>query len=150
MIQLGLLSAFLLNLDMVAAENFDSWVEDPKIVPSGSVLSGDAEGIILFRQEYDAVFSFERFPHKRHHVNELFGQVCAWLIENDSDRDDIAQPHTDVDIRDDETADVEITISFTEDVEAIKDPAGLIVVGGETYSLGAAVIDVADEGDVTT
>ena len=149
MLKLQLLTAFLINLDLVAAENIDSWVEDPRIVPSGSIVSGAAEGIILFRQEYDAVFSIERYPHQRHHVNELFGQVCAWLIENDADREEIAQPNIDVDILDDETADIEITISFTEDVTAIKDPAGLIVVGGETYSLGAVVVDVAEEGDLT-
>ena len=148
MIKLGLLTTFLASLDMVAAENIDSWVEDPRIIPSGCVVSGNAEGIILFRQEYNAVFSIERFPHKRHHVNELFGQVCAWLINNDGDREEIAQPQIDVDILDDDTADIEITISFTEDVEAIKDPAGLIVVGGETYSLGAVVVDVAEEGDI--
>ena len=148
MIKLGILHQFLINLDLVAAENIDSWVENPKIVPSGKNLSHDS--IILFRQEYDAVFSIERFPHQKTDVNYLFGKLCAWLMENDGDRDDIPEPITDVDILDNGTADIEITISFTEDVEAIEDPAGTIVFNGKTYKLADAVVDVAEAGEVMT
>jgi len=148
MIKLGQLHAFLINLDLVAAEQIDSWVENPKVIPSGKKLSAD--GIVLFRQEYDAVFSIERYPHKKHDVNVLFGQLCAWLMENDGDRDDIPEPITDVDIHDNNTADIEINISFEEDVQAIEDVNGPISLNGKTYSLGDAVVDIADEGEVTT
>lgn len=142
------LTAFIVGLDLVAAENIDAWVENPKIVPRGKSM-GEG-GIVLYTQTYDAVISIERFPHKTHPAELLFGHVCAWLMENDGERDEIADPNTDVDVLDDETADVEITISFEEDVLAVPDPAGTIVLGGNLYRLADVVVDYAEDGEVTT
>jgi len=148
MVKLQQITAFIIGLDLVAAENIDAWVENPKIVPRGKSM-GDG-GIVLYTQTYNAVIFIERFPHKTHPAELLFGQVCAWLIENEGDRDDIATPDTDVDILDAETADIEITISFEEDVLAVPDPAGTIVLAGINYRLADVVIDYADQGEVTT
>jgi hypothetical protein len=147
MTKLQQLTAFLINLNLVAAEQIDGWVENPQIIPSGKSMG---EGILLYRQEYDAVISIERFPHKNLPAELLFGQVCAWLMENDGERDEIAKPRTDVDILDAETADIEISISFEEDVYATPDPAGTIVLNGVNYRLADALIDYAETGDVRT
>lgn len=146
MIQLKALTSFLINLDLVAAEQVESWVENPKMILSGKQISADS--ILLFKHEYDAVISIERFPHERHDINLLFGHVCAWLMTNDCDRDEISEPITDVDILDNDTADVEIKISFIEDIEAVEDIAGPIVLDGVAYNLAPAVIDVAEVGEV--
>lgn len=146
MIKLQAITAFLIDLNLVAAENIDTWVENPQIVPRGKSMG--AGGIVLYTQTYDAVISIERFPHNTHPAELLFGQVCAWLMEND-ERDEIATPRTVVDILDDHTADIEITISFEEDVLAVPDTAGTIWVGGENYRLADAVIDYAETGEVT-
>ena len=148
MIKLQQLTEFLINLNLVAVEQIDAWVENPQIVPSGKSLGNG--GIILYRQEYDAVISIERFPHQNHPAELLFGQVCAWIMENDGERDEVATPRTDVDILDDDTADIEITISFEEDVTAIEDPAGSIVLNGINYRLDAGVINYAETGEVVT
>lgn len=71
-------------------------------------------------------------------------------MQNDGDRDEIATPDTDVDILDDETADIEITISFEEDVHAVPDPAGTIVLSGQHYRLADVNIKYAEDGEVRT
>jgi hypothetical protein len=144
MLKLQLLTAFIINLDLVAVEQIDSWVESPQIIPSGRCLTAD--GVILFRHEYDAVISIERYPHSRHPAELLFAHICAWLLDHDSDRDQIATPRTDVDILDDDTADIEITISFEEDVQGVSDPAGPIKLNGQRYRLDTALSDYAGSG----
>lgn len=148
MIKLEQLTAYLLNLNLVAAEQVDSWVEDPQIVPAAKDLGQGS--MVLYRQVYDAVIYIERFNHQKHPAELLFGCVCAWLMQNDTERDEIAAPRTDVEILDDGTADIEITISFEEDVIAVLDPAGQIEFGGDRYRLAEPIIFYAEEGDLRT
>ncbi len=146
--KLALLTSFLVNLDLVAAEQIDTWVENPKVLPSGKMM-GNGQ-LILCRQTYDAVISIERYPHHRHPAELLFAQVCAWLIENDTDRDEIAAPDTDVDVLDNYVADVEMTISFEEDIAVVEDENGPIHFQEKRYRLAAFEIDYAEEGDLKT
>ena len=83
------LTTFLTELNLVAAENIFSYVDEPKIIPSGSYLSTDS--IILYRLDYTATINIERYPHKIHAAELLFGHVSAWLMDNDDDR---GVPHT--------------------------------------------------------
>lgn len=145
MVKLQQLTAYLVQQNLVAAEQFDSWVENPQIVPCGNV---HGNGIVLYRQTYDAVISIERYPHQTHPAELLFGLVCAWLMTHDADRDEIAAPNTDVDVLDDSTADIEISISFEEDITAVEDPAGQIELDGVRYRLADADIDYAETGEV--
>lgn len=148
MIKLQQLTAYVLNLNLVAAEQIDSWVENPQIVPSGKSMGQGT--VVLYRQTYDAVIYIERFNHQKHPVEQLFGCVAAWLMQNDEDRDEIATPRTDVEILDDGLADIEISISFEEDVIAVLDPAGPIEFGGDRYRLAGPIIKYAEEGDLRT
>ncbi len=147
MLKLKQLTTFLVQQNLVAAEQIDSWVENPQIIPGGEDMG---TGIVLYRQTYDAVISIERFPHKHVAAELLFALVCAWLMQNDPDRQEIAQPTTDVDVLDDSTADIEISISFEEDVHGVIDPAGPIDLFGVNYRLADIEIDYAEQGEVTT
>lgn len=148
MIKLQQLTAYLLNLNLVAAEQLDSWVENPQIIPSGKDLGQGS--IVLYHQTYDAVIYIERFNHQKHPAELLFGCVCAWLMQHDADRDEIAAPRTDVEILDNGSADIEISISFEEDVIAVKDPAGHIEFGEDHYRLAGPIINYAESGDLRT
>lgn len=153
--QLKALSAYLLSLELFSPEDFDSWAEGAKIVQRGKHLSraggfGDKQSVILFRIHYQAIFVIERYPHRRHPVNLLFAQVVAWLMGHDDERLENAVPEVDVEILDDETADIQIGIEFIEDVSAVPDPAGTISLYGEDYALADADLWVAEQGDVTT
>lgn len=149
MVKLQQLRTFLVELNLVAAENIDSWAENIRF---HGVCKYLGNGMVLFRQEYDAVISIERFPHHRHPAELLFGQVIAWLIENDSEREDQGadQPTVDADILDNNTADLDITVPFVEDIEAVPDENGAIVINGESYRLANVEIDYAEEGEVKT
>lgn len=147
MVKLQQLTQFLINLDLVAVEQIDAWVENPRIIPAAK---SNGRGILLYRQAYDAVISIERFPHKTHPAELLFAHVSAWLITNDSERDEIAQPRTEVDILDDDTADIEISIDFEEDIYITADPAGTIDLDGTLYRLADPQIDYAETGEVKT
>ncbi|MCX4187173.1 phage tail protein [Methylophaga sp. OBS4] len=149
MIKLAALRAFLVELDLVAVENIDSWAENIRFE---GVCKDLGNGMVLFRQQYDAVISIERFPHTRHPVELLFGQLCAWLIDNDAEREDqgVDQPTVDADILDNHTADLDITIPFIEDVEVVPDENGLISINGQKYMLANVEIDYAEQGEVKT
>jgi len=146
--KLDQITAFITQLNLVAAEQIDTFVEDPKIVPCGKNLGHD--GIILFRQTYTGVISIENFPHAKHAPELLFAHVCAWLMDNNpSDEDDeIAQPSTDVDVIDDKRADVEISIEFSENITVVKDPAGTIRFNAKIWRLDDVTTDYAQEGEV--
>lgn len=149
MIKLQQITAFLIGLDLVAAENIDTWVENPRIVPWGKEIT-DGQ-MVLFRQTYDAVLSFERWPHSRHPAELLFAHVSVWLLENDEERfeKELAMPVTDVDILDTKTANVDITITFEEDITAVLDENGPITFGGQRYRLDDAVISYVKEAELT-
>lgn len=150
MVKLQQLTEFLLNLNLVAAEQIDSWVENPRMVPRGKVVS---EGqLVLFTQTYDAIFAIERYPHKRHSAELLFAHVSAWLIENDSERAQLglSNPQTDVDVLDDKTADIELTIAFEEDITAVLDEDGPISYMGGQYKLADVAIDYVNEADMAS
>lgn len=148
--QLAAITSFLLDLDLVAAEQIESWVENPQMVPAGTVRI--ATGIVIYRQTYTAVIAIERFPHKRHPVELLFAHISAWLIDNDGDRfdDEDAKITTDVEIMDDNTADIEISIDFIEEVGMIEDALGTIMLSGKKYKLADIEIYYAETGEVST
>ncbi len=148
MIKLQQLTAFLVDLNYVAAENIDAWIENPQIVPRCKDL-GEGQ-MIIYTQTYDAVLMIERFPHTRHPAELLFAQVCAWLVENDEERfdTDLPNPSIDVDVLDNKTADIDITIRFEEDITAVPDDNGPIMIQGEKYRLDNAVTSYVQESEI--
>ena len=148
MLKLQQITDFLVQLNLVAAEQIDSWVENPQMIPSGE--DSGAGGVLLYRQTYDAVISIERFPHQHHPVELLFAHISVWLMNNDSERDEIATPQTEVDVLDDSTADIEISISFEEELYGIEDPAGTIELFGTRYRLDSQLVNYAETGEVRT
>jgi hypothetical protein len=148
--KLAAITEFLLGLDLVAAEQIDSWVENPQIVPAGTVKTNDS--LVIYRQTYTAVIIVERFPHRVHPAELLFAHISAWLMDNDGERFDNqdAKITTDVEIMDDGTADIEISIDFIEEVEIVQDSGGPIYLNGFHWRLAEAVIDYALTGDVAT
>lgn len=140
----------LTSLNLVAAENIDSWVDNPEIQIVGKQLGNGS--VLLYRQRYDAVIIIERWPHKTLPAELLFAQLAAWLIENDGDdvRSDNSEAviKPEVDVLDDETADIVITIDFIEDVTIRQSAAGTIVYDGGTYALDDPDILYAEEGDL--
>lgn len=152
--KLTALTTLLINLNLVAAENIESFADEPKIIPSGKTITLDTAlnqpGIVLYRQTYTGVFNIDDYPFNEHPVAELFGQVCAYLLTNGNGTDEIPQPDINVEIHDNDTANIEIHIEFSEDVLAIEDPAGTIPLNGTWYAVYEPTIDYVETGDVVT
>lgn len=148
--QLTELARFITEQNLVAAENVDAWVENLKIVPAGTVTSHNS--IVVCRQTYTGVIFIERYPHKRLPPELLFALVSAWLMEHDGDRFDEkdADITTDVEIMDDETADIDIGVEFSEDIEIVEWPGGPIELKGQRYQLRELAINYAETGEVVT
>jgi len=152
--QLAELTALLIGLDLVAAENIESVADEPKITPSGKVvtlITGVNEpGVILYRQTYTGLFFIDDYPFDKHPVEELFGQICAYLLENGNGTDEIPVPQTNVDVLDNGTANIEVQIKFEQDVYGVEDPAGTIPLKGRAYRVADPLIDYVLTGDVVT
>lgn len=148
MIKITALTHYLINCDLVAAENIESFVDDPKIIPSGIMLSENS--LLLYRQDYTATINIDDYPHQEHPAELLFAHVAAWLLENDQHRKDIAQPIVNIEILDNNTANIEISIDFNEDVYAVEDVNGPVTLFNVTYRIMDSDTYYALTGDVVT
>jgi len=148
MIKLQQITAFLIGLNYVAAENIDAYIEEPQIVPRCKDIGQGQK--IIYTQTYDAYIAIERFPHAQVAAELLFAQVCVWLIVNDETRfdSDLPSPGVDVDVLDSETADIDIKIRFEEDITAVPDENGPIEIDGTKYRLEDAVISYVQQGEM--
>jgi hypothetical protein len=143
------LTEFLMGLNYVAAEQLDSWADNPELIPL--LESKGPGGLTVYDVRYDAVVVIERYPHQRHPAELLFAQIVVWLDQADPDRydqDNLANPRIDVDILDNGTADLELTIPFVESVDAVPDPDGPIEWNGQRWQLADAEIWIAEQGGV--
>ncbi|MGI1677566.1 MAG: phage tail protein [Cellvibrionaceae bacterium] len=139
------LHAAILQTGLLAAEQLDSFMESAPMIPQGSKIG---EGIELFSCTYRAVYEIERLEGDNAPL--LLAAVCAWLLDNDSDREDdeLDWPEIDIDTNDTTTADIELSLLFKESLFLVPDANGAIHYGGETWRIDQPVIDVADHTNV--
>lgn len=135
------LHAHIKAQDFLMPETLDSWMEEGTIKPVNTRLSPDQYAVA--RLEYDAVFLFDRFTGNPALLIAIFS---AWLMENDSDRDDakLAPPDIDVDMIDDKTAQVEIRVRFLEQIAMTRSSTGKVLMGGERWDVSGVSFDVVD------
>ena len=140
--KLQLITAFLLSLDLFAAEQLDSYAENIELQPSGK---SDGNGMVLAWLEYDATVNIERFAKN---ANVLMAHLCTWLMNNDA-LDDQNLPRLDVELLDDQLVDVELTVHFKEALHLVPDPTGPFSLDGQSWQLVDQVpVDTAETGDV--
>ena len=89
----------------------------------------------LFR--YDGVIQIERYPGPGPDFAAL---ITTWLIENDPQRDGLADPALDIELNIEPgpgggDCDVQVAIEFEERLEAVEDPEGNIPFDGTRWSL---------------
>ena len=115
--KLRALSSYLRSIHLIDDDRFESWAESGTLEPSGQqVISGFNPINLAYRTQYDAILSWEAFTSDAY---QLFAEVLRWLHENDYDFDEMGFPTFDVEMIDDDSADVEIKISFEEAVYAL-------------------------------
>ena len=83
------------------------------------------------------------------HPGRLMALVGSWLETNDPDRDDLAAVQFDITMLDDDLADVDIKLEFSEPQYLAEDPDGEIIAFGKTWSFIPFDLWVAERGEVT-
>lgn len=132
--KIAALHTFLAGLNLVAAEQIDSAVDDLTIIPSGRP-AATAGQIIIAEKHYTASFFIERYPHGQVSEDQLFAQLSAWLLTNDTGRLEPVEFEMIVDVLDAQVANLEFGIPFTELVTLIPFATGPIVINGSHYKL---------------
>lgn len=139
------LTSFLKSLKLPGKQG--QWIENIELQVKGTY---DGTKVLLHTMQYRAVFSIEDYAYRRHSIELLEAQLVTWLGDNDdrSELDD-PMPNIDVDVLDDDTADVEITLQFEEDVYIVEAEDGPIVFKGKRWQLENPEHDIAESGNVT-
>lgn len=128
--------------------NFYSWIEDGKLIDVGRQVTDN--GLEVCHLRYSGVFHFEALPFNEISPAYLMAFIQTWISENDPLRDALDESEIDFDLEiiDDNTADLIFTIHFREPLTAVKDEGGALEIEGEHYRLDEIEIYIADEIDV--
>ncbi|BBF16026.1 hypothetical protein CHBNV3_10290 [Haemophilus influenzae] len=104
-------------------------------------------GIEICHIQYDGILFFNEFPFKEISPAYLMALIQIWLNENDDMRDCLDNYETpfDIEIINDDVADMSFTISFQEPLTAIEDKNGELDIDNKKYSLSTIDVWIAKE-----
>ncbi|HHK3886646.1 TPA: phage tail protein [Pseudomonas aeruginosa] len=140
--KLRALTAYLIDRQLVPAEQLDSFAEQVSLI---LVWKPEREGLRLGAMRYRAVIILERLAD---HPGRLMALVGSWLENNDQDRDGLPDPVFDVEQMDPDLADVELSVEFVEPLHLAEDPAGEIEAFGQRWAFVPFDLWVAEHGEV--
>lgn len=143
MIKLRALTAYLIERRLVAPEQLDSWTDQVQLE---LVWKPDTKGMHMGDMNYSATIVLERFAD---HPARLFALVGSWLENNDLGRDGLPNVVFDVVMLDNDLADVDIKLQFSEPQYLTEDPDGEIEAFGQTWAFVPFELWVAEKGEVT-
>lgn len=144
--KLRALTAYLLQCQLVSAEQLDSWAEQ---VTLDLVWKDDLQGLHLGDMRYRAVLVLERFAD---HPGRLMALVGSWLENHDVTRADHALPAPTFDIEqlDNDLADVELSLEFVEPQYLAEQADGEIEAFGKRWAFVPFDLWVAEHGEVAS
>lgn len=143
--KLRALTTFLLERQLVAPEQLDSWAEQ---ITLNLTWKPDLDGLHLGDMRYRAVIVLERFAD---HPGRLMALLGSWLENNDPDRDDdLPAPTFDIEQLDNDLADVELTLEFIEPQYLAEDADGEIEAFGKRWAFVPFDLWIAEQGEVTS
>lgn len=140
--KLRALTAYLIDRQLVPAEQLDSFAEQVSLT---LVWKPEREGLRLGVMRYRAVIILERLAD---HPGRLMALVGSWLENNDQDCDGLPDPVFDVEQMDPDLADVELSVEFVEPLHLAEDPAGEIEAFGQRWAFVPFDLWVAEHGEV--
>lgn len=154
MSQLDELTAFItasMPKRTFAGTGFASFMDEMKFIPAQRDLGLDQYRLAIIR--YDAALTWDRFPYRAYDPRNLAALLMVWL--NQSDRAlydevgiDVDLPDFDIDVIDDETAVLAISVPMVEALTMVKDEKGNIPMDGEMWRLADPQIWLASEATV--
>ncbi len=143
MIKLQTLTRYLLDRNLVAPEQLDSWTDQVQLE---LIWKPDVQGMRMGDMNYSATIVIERFAD---HPARLMALVGSWLENHDQDRDGLPSVVFDVTMLDNDLADVDVKLQFSEPQYLTEDPAGEIEAFGQTWAFVPFELWVAEKGEVT-
>ncbi len=112
--------------------HFECWMEDIelKFAPKDQGLGRD-----IGWMQYTAVFSFERFPFKKHNPAVVMANTMAWLYDFDEFRErfDLADPSFDIEPESEDTVIMTLEVEMTEPLMLVEDAQGDIYWEGKRW-----------------
>lgn len=144
MIKLQALTAYLIDRQLVAPEQLDSWTDQVQLE---LVWKPDTNGMHMGDMNYSATIVLERFADNPARLMALVG---SWLENNDEDRDGLPATVFDITMLDNDLADVDIKLQFSEPQYLTEDPDGEIEAFGDTWAFVPFELWVAEKGEVTS
>ena len=144
MIKLQALTAYLIERQLVAPEQLDSWTDQVQLE---LVWKPDTKGMHMGDMNYSATIVLERFADNPARLMALVG---SWLENNDEDRDGLPATVFDITMLDNDLADVDIKLQFSEPQYLTEDPDGEIEAFGQTWAFVPFELWVAEKGEVTS
>ena len=143
MIKLKALTAYLIERQLVMPEQLDSWTDQVQLE---LVWKPDTKGMHMGDMNYSATIVLERFADNPARLMALVG---SWLENNDEDRDGLPATVFDITMLDNDLADVDIKLQFSEPQYLTEDPDGEIEAFGQTWAFVPFELWVAEKGEVT-
>ena len=143
MIKLQTLTRYLLDRNLVAPEQLDSWTDQVQLE---LIWKPDVQGMHMGDMNYSATIVLERFADNPARLMALVG---SWLENNDEDRDGLPATVFDITMLDNDLADVDIKLQFSEPQYLTEDPDGEIEAFGQTWAFVPFELWVAEKGEVT-
>ena len=142
MIKLQALTAYLIERQLVAPEQLDSWTDQVQLE---LVWKPDVDGMHMGDMNYSATIVLERFADNPARLMALVG---SWRENNDEDRDGLPATVFDITMLDNDLADVDIKLQFSEPQYLTEDPGGEIEAFGKTWAFVPFELWVAEKGEV--
>lgn len=142
MIKLQALTAYLIDRQLVAPEQLDSWTDQVNLE---LVWKPDTKGMHMGDMNYSATIVLERFADNPARLMALVG---SWLENNDQDRDGLPATVFDITMLDNDLAAVDIKLQFSEPQYLTEDPDGEIEAFGQTWAFVPFELWVAEKGEV--
>lgn len=126
-------------------KDFDAWMQNGtlQLTPADG-----GNGVQLARLNYQAVFMVEELPFRELDPALVLATVAAWLQDFDADRERLELPDPDYDVEpiDEHSADLTISVLFSEPLYLQPDAAGPVHYGGKRYRLAPYEVWVAETG----
>lgn len=126
--------------------NFYSWMENGKLINEGKQIT--ATGLEIAQLDYQAVFYFEQLPFKEINPYKLLALIQVWINEKDEYPFREFPTEFNIEMIDDSTAELDITINFREPITAEQDSNGDLLIDGEYYRFDDITVNTAEQFEI--
>jgi len=125
------LTDFITQHSLVDQCQVDDWMENGASETCSKHLG---HGVRVCRFRYDAVISIERYYGDE---SRLLALLCVWLMDHDPERDsdDLPAPGIDIDPVDRGICNVEIRITFLENIDLVPGDTGAILFNAQRWDV---------------